>query len=168
MPDTKTVDTIVILKPDSFWRGLKPQVQARIKTLGLTLMAEVTLAGTDNLSKAKWEEFYFPSIGSRPAVLDGTSRYMAFGPVHVMHLKGEDAIVKVRRLVGATRPWQAEPGTIRGDFWPGADLANAPYQLKLQPPGSDPLLFNLIHASDSEASFAREILFFTLLTAAPQ
>jgi nucleoside-diphosphate kinase len=155
-------DTLVIIKPDTFWRNLNKQVEARIRALGLTVVAEHTLAGGDNLSEEKWREFYFPAIGDRPPCLDGTSKYMAHGPVKVIHLRGEDAIQRVRTAVGKTRPSQAEPGTIRGDFWPGANEANAPYRLKFQQPGDDQFLFNMIHASDSPQSFEREMKFFNL------
>lgn len=160
MAHGKHEDTLVIIKPDSFWRKLNLQVEARIKALGLAVVSERTLADGENLSEEKWREFYFPAIGDRPACIEGTAKYMAYGPVKVIHLCGEDAVQKVRRVVGATRPWQAEKGTIRGDFWPGADEANAAYRLKFQQPGDDKFLFNLIHASDAETSFAREILFF--------
>jgi nucleoside-diphosphate kinase len=153
-------DTLVIIKPDSFWRGLDGQVEARFKALRLQLVAEAKLAGDNNLPEEKWREFYFPAIGDRPPCLEGTSKYMAFGPVKMLHFRGEDAVQKVRKAVGATRPWQAEPGTIRGDFWAGAETANATYRLKFQQPGDDKFLFNMIHASDSAASFAREIKFF--------
>ncbi len=160
MAEVKTEDTLVIIKPDSFWRNLNLQVEARLRALGLTVVAECTLAGGANLPEEKWREFYFPVIGDKPPCIAGTSKYMAHGPVKVIHLRGENAIQKVRRAVGATRPWQAGPGTIRGDFWPGAVEANAPYRLKFQQPGDDQFLFNMIHASDSEPSFAREIRFF--------
>lgn len=156
----KQEDTLVIIKPDSFWRNLNLQVESRIKSLGLQVVAERTLAAGENLPEEKWREFYFPAIGDRPACIEGTAKYMAYGPVKMIHLRGEDAVQKVRRAVGATRPWQAEQGTIRGDFWPGAEESNASYRLKFQQPGDDKFLFNMIHASDAEASFAREILFF--------
>lgn len=156
----KIEDTLVVIKPDSFWRNLNGQVESRIKALGLTVVAERILGNGDNLPEEKWREFYFPAIGNRPPCLEGTAKYMAHGPVQMLHLRGENAVQKVRRAVGATRPWQAEPGTIRGDFWPGANEANAPFRLKFQQPGDDQFLFNMIHASDSEASFAREIEFF--------
>lgn len=165
MAEGNTEETIVIIKPDSFWRQLNQQVEARIKGLGLTLVAEGILAGSDNLPEEQWREFYFPAIGSKPACLLGTSKYMAFGPVQVMHLKGDGAIQTVRKAVGATRPWQAEPGTIRGDFWPGAEEANAACRLKFQQMGDDKFLFNMIHASDSSASFDREVRFFPKLKA---
>ncbi len=160
MVDGKQEDTLVIIKPDSFWRNLNGQVEARLKALGLTTVAEGTLAGNDNLPEQKWKEFYFPAIGDRPPCLEGTSKYMAYGPVKVIHLRGAGAIQKVRKAVGATMPWKAEPGTIRGDFLPGAKEANGPYRLKFQQPGDDQFLFNMIHASDSEKSFVREIRFF--------
>ena len=158
-------DTLVILKPDSFWRGLNRQVEDRLESLGLTRVADCTLADSDNLTMETWMEFYRPAISNRPPCWEGTSKYMAYGPVKVIHFHGPDAIQKVRKAVGATRPWQAEKGTIRGDFWAGATEANAPYRLKFQQPGDDQFLFNMIHASDSEASFAREVEFFPKLKA---
>lgn len=160
-----TQDTLIIIKPDTFWRGLDAQVEARIQALGLQWVAACKLAGEENLPVEKWKEFYFPAIGSRPPCLEGTSKYMAHGPVKVICLRGPNAIQAVRKAVGATRPWQAEKGTIRGDFWVGATEANAPFRLKFQQPGDDQFLFNMIHASDSEPSFAREVKFFRQLTA---
>jgi len=160
MAEQKEEHTLAILKPDSFWRHLDGEVEARLKALGLKVVAEATLKGGENLPEAKWKEFYFPAIGDRPACLEGTAKYMAHGPVKVIHLKGVDAVRKLRQAAGATRPWQAEKGTIRGDFWAGADEANAPHRLKFQQPGDDKFLFNLIHSSDSEPSFTREIRFF--------
>ena len=163
MLDSKEEHTLVIIKPDSFWRNLNREVASRIKTLGLQVVAERVLAGGENLPEEKWREFYLPSIGDRPPILQGTAKYMAHGPVQAIHLKGINAIQVVRKAVGKTRPWQAEPGTIRGDYWPGADEANAPFRKQFQQPGYDQFLFNMIHASDSEQSFAREIGFFSQL-----
>jgi nucleoside-diphosphate kinase len=163
MADNSQPDTLVIIKPDSFWRGLDQQVEARICALGLKPVAEATLAQGTNLPEEKWKEFYFPSIGNRPPIWEGTAKYMAYGPVKVMRLRGPGAIQKVRQAVGATRPWQAEKGTIRGDFWPGANEANASFRMKFQQPGDDQFLFNMIHASDSPESFAREVRFFPQL-----
>src|SRR5450755_206240 len=107
MAEVKTEDTLVIIKPDSFWRGLNRQVEARLNALGLTVVAECTLAGKENLPEEKWREFYFPVIGDKPPCIEGTSKYMAHGPVKVLRLRGENAIQKVRNAVGATRPTQA-------------------------------------------------------------
>ena len=165
MLENTNEDTLVVIKPDSFWRNLNRQVESRIKALGLQVVAECTLADDENLPEKKWREFYFPSIGNRPPCLEGTSKYMAFGPVQAIQLRGVGAIQKVRQAVGATRPWQADAGTIRGDFWPGATEANAPFRLKFQQPGDDQFLFNMIHASDSTPSFVREVRFFEKLKA---
>ena len=152
---------MVIIKPDAFWRHLDGKVEQRVNALGLKKVAECVLADGENLSESRWKEFYFPAIGDKPERLDGTSKYMAHGPVKVMHLRGVDAVRKVRAILGATRPWLAERGSIRGDFWPGAVEANASYRVKFQQPGDDKFVFNLIHASDSLESFKREIEFFT-------
>jgi len=165
MPNGNEENTLVIIKPDSFWRKLNHQVETRLKALGLKVVSECTLACDENLTEEKWREFYFPAIGDRPPCLEGTSKYMAYGPVKVIHFRGDGTIQKVRKAVGATRPWEADKGTIRGDFWPGAVEANASYRLKFQQPGDDKFLFNMIHASDSEKSFAREVLFFDKLKA---
>jgi nucleoside-diphosphate kinase len=125
MVENAIQDTLVILKPDTFWRKLDGEVEKRIRALGLKCVSELVLRDGENLSSEKWKEFYFPAIGNRPPCLEGTSRYMAHGPVKIFHLRGEDAIQKVRKLNGATRPWQADAGTVRGDFWPGANEANA-------------------------------------------
>jgi nucleoside-diphosphate kinase len=153
-------DTLVIIKPDAFWRQLDGVVEGRVNALGLEKVAGCTLADGENLSETRWKELYFPAIGDKPERLDGTSKYMAHGPVKVIQFRGEDAIRKVRGILGATRPWLAERGSIRGDFWPGAVEANAPYRAKFQQPGDDTFVFNLIHASDSQESFKREIQFF--------
>jgi nucleoside-diphosphate kinase len=155
-------DTLVIIKPDTFWRNLTSQLEARINVLGLRVVAECILK-SDNLSEEKWKEFYFPAIGDKPERLDGTAKYMAYGPVKVIVLRGENAIQKVRTILGATRPWDAHKGTIRGDFWPGAVEENAQYRLKFQQPGDDKFVFNMIHASDSKESFEKEVLYFNKL-----
>src|SRR5271169_32645 len=95
MADHAPQNTLVILKPDAFWRGLDRQIEARLAALGLQVVAECTLAQDRNLPVEKWREFYFPAIGNRPPCLEGTSRYMAHGPVKVIHWRGPGAIQKV-------------------------------------------------------------------------
>ncbi|MEE6248296.1 MAG: nucleoside-diphosphate kinase, partial [Pseudomonadota bacterium] len=67
--------------------------------------------------------------------------YMRSGPVMVQVLEGEDAIATNRRLMGATNPAEAAPGTIRADFAESIDA-------------------NAVHGSDAPESAAREIAFF--------
>ena len=75
----KTEDTLVVIKPDSFWRNLNGQVGSRIKALGLSVVNERILTNVDNLPEARWREFYFPAIGNRPPCLEGTE----IGRAHV-------------------------------------------------------------------------------------
>src|SRR4051812_1037339 len=132
MAENELQDTLVIFKPDSFWRHLTAQIEDQLRALGLMVVAECTLTQNQNLPQEKWKEFYFPAIGNKPPIFEGTTKYMAYGPIKVLHLRGDDAIQKVRKAVGATRPWQADKDSIRGKFWPGADEANAPYRAKFQ------------------------------------
>src|SRR5260221_9755771 len=99
-------NTLVIIKPDSFWRNLDRQVESRIRALGLMVVAERTLVGDANLPEEKWREVYFSAIGDPPPFLAGTSKDMAYGPVKGIQLKGTRAIPEGRKGVGATRPWE--------------------------------------------------------------
>ncbi len=153
-------ETLLILKPDTFWRRLDRVVEERLAATGVEQVASVILRGNQNLSEEEWREFYFPAIGSKPAILSGTSKYMAYGPIKVFHLRGAGVIAIIRRWVGVTRPWQADAGTIRGDFWAGAEETNAPFRRLFEQPGDSSFLFNMVHASDSAESFEREIVFF--------
>jgi len=88
-----------------------------------------------NMSKVQAEEFYSVHNG-KPFFSDLVS-FITSGPVVGAVLSGNDAVATVRRMVGATKSWEAAPGTIRGDFGLG-------------------LTDNVIHASDSAESFAKE------------
>ena len=106
MTDSQAENTLVIIKPDSFWRKLDSQVESRVKALGLKVVTELALTGDKNLPQEKWREFYQAAIGDRPAILEGTSKYMAFGPVKMIHLTGEGAVQK-----RSGRPWAPpDPG----------------------------------------------------------
>ena len=67
--------------------------------------------------------------------------YLSSGPIVVMILEGDNAVLKNRELMGATNPSEADPGTIRADF---AETIDA----------------NAVHGSDSTDSAAREISYF--------
>ncbi len=55
MTDENGKNTLVIIKPDSFWRRLNQLVEDRLETLGLKSVAECTLTGPENLSEEKWQ-----------------------------------------------------------------------------------------------------------------
>jgi nucleoside-diphosphate kinase len=75
--------------------------------------------------------------------LEALVAYMSSGPVVALVIEGEEAVARLRSVVGATNPAEAGPGTIRRDF--GVDIQS-----------------NAVHASDSPASAEEEIRFFDL------
>jgi nucleoside-diphosphate kinase len=124
--------TLVLVKPDGVRRGLVGEILARFERKGLKLVAVKTLQVVPELAQRHYAEhqgkpFY-------PALI----QHITSGPVVAMALEGRSAIGVVRLLTGATNPQSAAPGTIRGD-----------YALGITP--------NLVHASDSPASAAREL-----------
>lgn len=152
--------TLIILKPDAVERGLVGEIVARFERVGLTIKA----ARLDRPDSATFDRHYqverlAPIIGMKskeagtdvgddPAlygrkVLGWNRDYMMSGNVLIMVLQGENAIKRVRSLVGATNPQNAAPGTIRGDF--GIDsIAKANAEQR----GTA----NLVHASDKPSS----------------
>ncbi|MCX8172243.1 MAG: nucleoside-diphosphate kinase [Archaeoglobaceae archaeon] len=127
--------TFVMVKPDGVQRGLIGEVISRLERKGLKIVAIKMLKIPKELAEEHYAEHrskpFFPSLIS----------YITSGPVVAMVVEGKDAVKVVRKLVGATNPVDAEPGTIRGDF--ALDLGR-----------------NIVHASDSIASAEREIKLF--------
>jgi nucleoside-diphosphate kinase len=128
--------TFSMLKPGVLQRRLAGEILARIERKGLKVVALKMMA----ISKGLAERQYAEHLGK--GFYEVLIALMTSGPVVAMVVEGEDAVAQMRRLCGATKADEALPGTIRGDF-------------ALHTPR------NLIHASDSAASAAREIgLFF--------
>ncbi|MCZ6573220.1 MAG: nucleoside-diphosphate kinase [Planctomycetota bacterium] len=128
--------TLVLVKPDGVQRGLIGRILSRFEDKGLKLVGLKTLTISPELA----ERHYAPHKGK--PFYEGLVRYMTSAPVVAAVVEGPRAVDLTRSLMGATFGWQAEPGTIRGDF----GLSSG---------------FNLIHGSDSVESAAHEIeLFF--------
>ena len=127
--------TFSIVKPDAVARNLIGEIYSRFEKGGLKIVASKMLLLTGEQAAG----FYAEHDG-RPFFADLCS-YMRSGPVMVQVLQGEDAIATNRRLMGATNPKEAAPGTIRADFAESIDA-------------------NAVHGSDSPESAAREIAFF--------
>jgi len=129
--------TLVIIKPDAVQRGLIGEIVTRFERRGLRIAALKLIHIDEALARRHYaihegKPFYEPLI-----------RYITSSPVVVMVLEANDVIDIVRRTMGATKPAEADPGTIR------ADLALEVGR-------------NLVHGSDSAQSAAYEIpLFFT-------
>ena len=128
--------TLVIVKPDGVQRGLVGEILSRLERRGLKIEALRLQMIDGDLAKQHYAEHE-----GKP-FYEGLVKYIGSGPSVTMVLAGPEAIAVTRATVGATRPVEAAPGTIRGDF--GLMVGR-----------------NLIHASDGAESAKREIgLFF--------
>ena len=127
-----TERTLVLIKPDAVSRGLTGRILTRYEEKGLRILAlEQRVIDRDLASR-----HYAEHVG-RP-YYPGLEDFIVSGPLVSLVLEGERAIAAVRSLNGATDGVEAVPGSIRGDFGTSKSL-------------------NLVHASDSPESAAREI-----------
>lgn len=124
--------TYTMIKPDGVRNGHIGEIVNRFERVGLTVERMELGMVTEELAKANYAEHE-----GKP-FYDGLIAYITSGPVVKMVVSGENAIATVRKLMGATNPADAAPGTIRGDFGLTMDE-------------------NVIHGSDSVASAEREI-----------
>lgn len=124
--------TLVLLKPDAVRRGLVGEVLGRYEAKGLTIVAmehrAIDAAQADAHYAEHVEQPWYPPLRD----------FATSGPLVALVLEGDEAIAVVRALNGPTDGRAAAPGTVRGDL----SLSNRE---------------NLVHASDSEESAAREI-----------
>ncbi|MGQ9601384.1 MAG: nucleoside-diphosphate kinase [Candidatus Bipolaricaulia bacterium] len=130
-----TERTFVMLKPDAVQRGLVGELISRLERKGLKLVALKMLRLDRSLAERQYE------VHRGKHFFEELIKFVTSSPVVAMVVEGEEAIKAVRKMMGATNPFEAEPGTIRGDF--GLDLTK-----------------NLIHGSDSVETAAREIALF--------
>lgn len=138
-----TERTLVLIKPDALESGWADDIKKRYRGEGLSIVESNLI----DMSKACAREFYREHEGKR--YYAGLYLAMSSGPSVALILEGDDAIVRVRAVNGATDPAKAEPGTIRHDF----RSAGGP--------------FNTVHASDSEESVRREIAVLRRFRALP-
>ena len=125
-----------MLKPGVLNRRIVGEVINRLERKGLKLVGLKMMQISSELAQKHYAEHK-----EKPFFGDLCS-YITSAPVVAMVWEGDDCVTLVRKVVGATKPSEALPGTIRGDF-----CAHTNY--------------NVIHASDSDESAAREInLFF--------
>jgi len=127
--------TFSIIKPDAVARNAIGDIISRFEKAGLQIVA----SRMTRLTQEEAKGFYAEHEG-KPFYNDLVA-YMTSGPVVVQVLKGENAILKNRELMGATNPKEAAPGTIRADLAESLDA-------------------NAVHGSDAPESAVREIAFF--------
>jgi len=127
--------TLSIIKPDGISKNIIGEILTRLEKSGLKIVAAKML----RLTRMQAEEFYF--IHREKSFYQGLVDFTISGPVLVQVLEGENAILENRRIMGATNPKEAEPGTIRADF-------------------ADSISLNVVHGSDAPQTAVEEIRFF--------
>jgi len=137
-----TQQTLVLIKPDGVKRGLIGRIIRRFEDIGLKMVAAKMIWADTDLTKKHYSEHI-----DKP-FYEGLEDLLTMGPVLALVLEGPEAITVTRKLIGATEPKSAAPGTIRGDF------ATVSYEYA----DSRGIAFkNLVHASDSKKSAEEEI-----------
>ena len=124
--------TFSIIKPDAVRKNSTGAILAEIDKAGFRFVAIKKQA----ITKSEAEGFY--AVHSAKPFFGELTDFMASGPLYLMVLEKENAIADFRKLMGATNPANAEPGTIRKKF--AASLSE-----------------NAIHGSDAEDTAAFEI-----------
>jgi len=127
--------TLVLVKPSGVSRGLVGEVISRMERKGLTINVARTLRVDPEMAAKHYAEhkekpFYGELV-----------EHITSAPIFAMVVEGPSAVSIVRRMMGATNPLEAFPGTVRGDY--GLDV-----------------LRNVVHSSDGLASAEREIAIF--------
>jgi nucleoside-diphosphate kinase len=124
--------TLVLVKPDGVQRGLVGEVISRLERRGLRLLAAKFMSVSRNLAERHY------AIHKGKAFYDGLISYITSAPVMAMVWEGPAAITAVRQTMGATRPTEAAPGSVRHDF--ALEVGR-----------------NLTHASDTPANGESEV-----------
>lgn len=132
---TQKEQTLLFVKPDGVMRGLTGEIIRRIERKGLLITAIKLL----KLNREKAEEFY--NVHRGKPFFEALVKHVTSGPILAMVIEGPNAVSVVRKLIGKTSPFEAEPGTIRGDF--GINLTK-----------------NVVHASDNVENAEKEVAFF--------
>ena len=102
--------TLVLVKPDGVQRGLIGEVIGRLERRGLRLVAAKFMAVSQELAETHY------AIHKGKPFYDGLIRYITSAPVMAMVWEGPNAVAAVRQTMGATRPTEAAPGSLRHDF----------------------------------------------------
>lgn len=130
-----TERTLSIIKPDATERNITGAINARFEEAGLRIVGQKRV----RLSRLQAKLFY--AVHKERPFFDELVEYMVSGPVVVQVLEGDNAVALHRKVMGATNPSDAEPGTIRRDF-------------------AESIERNSVHGSDSLENATNEIRFF--------
>ena len=124
--------TFLAIKPDGVQRGLVGEIVRRFETKGFTLVGMKFMKVSRELAESHYD------VHRERPFFSNLVDFITSGPIVAMVWEGEGVVAAARKMIGATNPLTAEPGTIRGDF--GVNIGR-----------------NLIHGSDAIETAQREI-----------
>lgn len=124
--------TFLMVKPDGVERGLIGEIIGRIERKGFIIREMKMMNVTEELAKAHYEEH------TEKPFFGELVTFLTSGPVVALRVEGTDVVAVSRLMIGKTKPLEAAPGTIRGDF-------------------ANTMSENVIHGSDSVESAEREL-----------
>ncbi len=127
--------TLMLIKPDAVKKGVEGKIIAHVQEKGFKLLALKKL----KLSKEQAGQFYY--VHRERPFYDELCEFMSSGAIVAMVWEGENAIERIRQIMGATNPEEAEEGTLRKLY--GTNIGE-----------------NAVHGSDSKESADFEIPFF--------
>ena len=127
--------TLMLIKPDAVKKRVEGKIIAHVQEKGFKLSALKKL----KMSKEQVGQFYY--VHKERPFYDELCEFMSSGPIVAMVWEGENAIERIRQIMGATNPEEAEEGTLRKLY--GTNIGE-----------------NAVHGSDSKESAEFEIPFF--------
>jgi len=127
--------TLIIIKPDGIQRHLAGEIIRRLEKKGFKLVAAKFMQISKDLARKLY------AVHQGKAFYEGLVKYLSSAPSLIMVWQAEGIVEMARKMMGATFGYDAQPGTIRGDF-------------------SSSRGYNLVHGSDSLESAEKEIKLF--------
>ncbi|KDP22482.1 hypothetical protein JCGZ_26313 [Jatropha curcas] len=124
--------SFIMIKPDGVQRGLVGEITSRFEKKGFLLKGLKLLS-----VERPFAEKHYEDLSSKP-FFEGLVEYIISGPVVAMVWEGKNVVATGRKIIGATKPSESAPGTIRGDF--AVEVGR-----------------NVIHGSDSVENAKKEI-----------
>ena len=127
--------TFFMIKPDGVQRNLVGEIISRVEAKGFSITKIQMMTISKELAEKHYQEHK-----NKPFFNDLVS-FIISGPVVAMQVEGENVVLQIRNLMGATNPSESTPGSIRGDLATELDK-------------------NVVHGSDSDESAERELSLF--------
>ncbi len=138
--------SLVLLKPDALDRGIVGEIIQRFERAGIKIVGLKMVVANEETAKKHYTEDLAVRRGQ--AVRDLMINMISSGPIIALALEGIEVVEVVRKMVGATEPKSAAPGTIRGDFAHVSFKHADEHKMGV---------FNLIHASGSKEEGEAEV-----------